>query len=342
MEVYEKLLKNINFTVVIWEKGDDVKCMYSNEKNTEVRQGTKLEEYVKNDSALKFKYEKLFTSKEDQNMTTEKEEICLYSLTDKVFYEIKTDLRLKYDPNILSFVSCQIRNPLTSIIGALSLIYETSLTKEQVHLINMIEKSSFDIISLSNDIVDIINIGQGKIKVIPEYVELEKCLKETKEIVDPYIQAKNLSLTIKLGEGVPKSIIIDKKRLIQILVNLITFSVKNTEIGSIVVEVIPFKKDYITASDNYPGEYIESKDSTHNILFKIKDSSNGLEEETAHCLETILGLKTHKKVKSYCNYEFGLIISKYLCNLMRGHVWFKNSPGFGTTYNFNIIGTEIK
>ncbi|AYV78740.1 MAG: putative sensor histidine kinase [Edafosvirus sp.] len=109
-----------------------------------------------------------------------------------------------------------------------------------------------------------------------------------------------------------------------------TMSIKNTDQGSINIFVS------LLENNISPFEYIKSKVPKYNIVFKIKDTSNGLTSNDVKAIESILRIKEHD-IKKYYNHEFSLIISKYLCNLMSGNIWLDNEQGFGTIYYFNLL-----
>jgi signal transduction histidine kinase len=82
----------------------------------------------------------------------------------------------------------------------------------------------------------------------------------------------------------------------------------------------------------------------YNLLFSIKDSGSGMIDKIQQYVEHILDItnsNTNQKTYSYEYVGLGLIISKFLCNLMGGRIWFQTMPNIGTIFYFNIVCPKI-
>jgi len=334
MNICEEILMTLSFAIIIWEKhldNDKYTCIFSNKKDNSVQQGTNLDKYLGNNTVIVPLYKKIFETKEEQRLITNDQNIVVYCLRD-IYYEVRTNIpkhMSKYAH--LSYISNQIRGPLTTIMGAISELYELGLTSKQIPQINLIEKSNFELITLTNDIVDVINLSQNNIKLTLEYCNLKKCVTEAIEIVNYYSKKKKININLKIDKIIPTVLLFDQQRLKQILINILTISLKNTDQGSININVSLFNKKA------GPFDYIKVDLPKYNLLFTIKDTCNGLSTNDVESIERILGIDNSGEIKSYYNYEFTLVISKYLSNLMCGNVWFENEPNFGVIYYFNLI-----
>jgi K+-sensing histidine kinase KdpD len=335
MDLYEKILKDFYFNVIIWEKTDSgLICVFSNDKNTTTKYKSSLSDYLKTNNSLENSYTQLLKTNKEQNITLDNQDINIYMLDTNTFYEIRTPVKTAYDYTILSNISSQIRDPLTNMMGATSTLTESNLTKQQKQAVAIIEKSVYDVLALTNDVIDIVNLKHNKIKLNYEFSKLSTCISNTFEVIKARANSKKVTITTKIDSTVPDNVKIDTKRLMQILINILYFSIKNLDSGHIIINVTLLKNES-------PFETPELAKPKYNILFKIRDSAE-LSINTIKYLENVLGLKTYMDIKSYNNIsELGIIISKYLCNLMGGNIWFKDATEFGTTYCFNII-TEAK
>ena len=354
MDVYEEILKTLSFEIVIWEqKNNEYICKFSNKKNNLAQQGTQLDKYLEHNATLKQLYTKIFETKEEQHLTTSDQNIVLYRLCDpeqlsdsvchSIYYEVRTNIP-KQIPNFnhMSYISNQIRGPLTTMMGTISELSESELTPKQTSQIDLIEKSNFELISLANDIVDVVNLSQNNIKLNLEYSNLKKNVIGAIEIVNSYLQKKNVNINLKFDRNIPNILLFDPQRLKQILVNILTISLKNTDQGFVNISVSLFNPPIGSTESNNPlagggpYDYVKVDPPKYNILFKIKDTCDGMSTADVESIERILGINGGK-FKNYYNYEFTLIISKYLANLMCGNIWFENEPEFGVIYYFNII-----
>src|ERR1700744_5920527 len=128
MNLYEKILRNVYFTVIIWEQTTDgILCVFTN-KNNIVKQGTKLDMYLEKNINLSQVYNKLLYSKKEQDISIDNEHIVLFYMPDNIFYEIRTNIKNTYNFHLLAYISNQTRNPLTSILGSIFLLKDMELT----------------------------------------------------------------------------------------------------------------------------------------------------------------------------------------------------------------------
>jgi signal transduction histidine kinase len=343
MNLYERVLNHVYFTVIIWEhvKEKNTQCIFVNKNNIEVKRGMTIDDYFKNYPFLESSYKKLLDTNKEQTVIHEDENITMFHLSDNeeakqknvdTYYEIRTYIKSYYNNNILSHISSQTRTPLNTILGMTSLLLETTLTPVQKKYIIEIKNSSYDIMSLMNDLVDLINLGKNKVGINLKTLNLKQCVIDSLKI--SFLKHSSVvNFSVKIDNKLPKFIVTDEKRLLQILTNLIKYSLKNTDVNNISLEIVPF----IENDKGCPFEYINVSQHKRNILFIIKDNGAGFDEDNIKYIDTILGVGKQTEVKSYQNGELNLLISKYVCNLLCGNVWFKSSKDLGTIYYFNII-----
>ena len=318
---------------IIWKKIDgDYSHFISNGK---IPVDKRLHKYLEGiDLAESFK--KLLESHVNQYKVHEDCKIILEYLNEDFILE----LHLPFDDNlyILSTISHKIRNPLTNIVGVLSLLDENKMTKSFAKHVNLIRRSSYDIVEVANDIIDIINLSRDEIKLHRDRTDLSKLLNECHTIMMRDFNLKNISVKISMDKDLPSFIIVDSQRLKQIIINLLNNAVSNTQIGTVILEV---KKNNKKEDLKNPFPFIETESPFCNILFKIKDTGSGMETKTKEFVDKILGITTtneDKKEKSTLKYAgFGLLISKHLCHLMGGNIWFKTEKDIGTVFYFNIV-----
>src|SRR5205085_3996830 len=113
----------------------------------------------------------------------------------------------------------------------------------QKKYIDILENSSYEIIGLANDIIDIVNLSRNEIKLSFDKISLIKLLEECKSIIFKDIDIKNLNLNIIIDENIPEILIIDVIRLKQIIINFLNNAVYFTNIGGITIEVNIYNDD---------------------------------------------------------------------------------------------------
>lgn len=320
-------MKN-GFDLIIWKLKNDVYRCHIN--NCNIKYNTLLTNYFKN-IFYSQKYDNIIQTKEVQLFNHDNYKIILQYINDDTISELK--FFNENNMNILSCISHKIRNPLTNIIGVLSLIEDIKINENNKNYFDILKRSSYEIITVANDLVDILNLYNDEIKLNYEKINIYKLLTECKYIVTANIPFNKKINIVMHYTDIPDIIICDYLRLKQIIINLLNNSIQNTFDGYITLEVTKFNKTKSESTKN-PFKFIHSNDPTYNLLFKIEDTGTGINEDTQKVLESwlIMNNRTQKNIDG-----FGLLISKQLCNLMRGNIWFKTDVGTGTTFFFNII-----
>ncbi len=342
MELYERILDDLYFSIIVWERVDESSdkyaCTYSNNKVTAVQKGTLLDTYLDDNQLLRDKYTCLFETKRTQHIIDNKDLIVLTTLVDDIFYETRSPSIEVHDIQVLSSISTKIRGPLTSIIGIISILRETTLTKKQKKYLGIIQKSSYDIVTVANDLIDLLNLRRNQVTLNEEFITLENTLKKVVDIVEHNVKEQKLTITFNIDHNVPKIILVDGNKLEQILVKLITNSIKNTIMGGVNITVSLFD-----GTSDVPFEYETTVPPEYNIIFKIKDTGFGIPEPLHTDLRTMLA--TPVDMYATTKFElsgFGLLICKHLCELMQGNIWFSSTPEIGSIFYFNMICSGTK
>lgn len=91
----------------------------------------------------------------------------------------------------LSVMSHEIRTPLNAIIGTIMLLQYQDLAPDQRELLNVMEISSENLLSLINDVLDFSKLEEGKIIFAERNVNVLHFLKNIKMCIDPLILGLN-------------------------------------------------------------------------------------------------------------------------------------------------------
>ncbi len=209
--------------------------------------------------------------------------------------------------DFISNISHEFRTPLNGIIGMTDIIKESdTLSKEQSFCINNIEKCSYDLLTLVNDILDYSKLQNGSLQLDIKSFSLKNCIESSIDINVSKAELQNNQITFAIDSTVPDYIIGDPQRLKQILINLINNSNKYTKRGNISV--------IVSLSEDHAPDYLLLK-------FEVKDTGCGIPDE----MQTKL-FKPFAQIKN--NYGqgtgLGLVICRKLCKLMNGVISIQN------------------
>ncbi|MBT0811289.1 response regulator [Litoribacter ruber] len=213
--------------------------------------------------------------------------------------------------SFLANQSHEIRTPINTMLGFAQLIKNHPLPKETEEYLDYIISSGKILLSLLGNVLDLTKIEEGKIELQEEAFHLKETITSN---VYPYkfqAKEKGLKFTLQFGDNIPNYLIGDSQKIVQIIINLISNSLKFTKQGEI---HISFKCMYKTHDQNI------------FILIEVSDTGIGIPKSKQ---DTIF--ENYTQADSSINREFGgfglgLSIVRKLINLMGGEIGVQ-SPG---------------
>ena len=233
--------------------------------------------------------------------------------------EIDRSNRAKND--FLSNMTHEIRTPLNAIVGFSETLINSPMIDESSTRsdIESIEKSSNNLLDIINNILDI-----SKIETADETLDLREYLLsdiilELESIIDSRIGLKPVKLILEVDPNISKKFLGDATKIHQILLNILTNSVKYTEVGKINLIVTSVKNNNI-----------------ETLTFKISDTGYGIKKEDFDKL-----FQKFSRLDSAVKNEIegtglGLVITKRYVELMGGKIWFESDYGVGTSFYVEI------
>ncbi|WP_345224500.1 PAS domain S-box protein [Hymenobacter koreensis] len=220
----------------------------------------------------------------------------------------------------LANMSHELRTPMNGIIGMIDLLHQTVASEEQEEYVDTLRKSSDALLAILNDILDLSKIQAGKMALSVEGMDLHYTLEKIHSLFANRATQKNLRFTYRVAENVPRFILMDEMRLLQVLSNLTSNAIKFTAQGTVSIIVSGTPDDH--------GNWI--------IRFAVQDSGIGISEENEKLLFTNFTQLDTTPTKSFGGTGLGLAISKQLTELMGGTIGLYSNTGEGSTFWFTI------
>ena len=229
----------------------------------------------------------------------------------------------------LNNMSHDIRTPMNAIIGYTGLAASHIDNSAQVQdYLGKIAQSSDHLLSLINDVLDMSRIESGKMSLDEKEEDLPEIIQGLRDIVQADIHARQHDFSIDIAALNDEAIICDKLRLNQVLLNILSNSIKYTAAGGTI-------SMRITQKAVKPNGY-----ATYE--FRIKDNGMGMEPEF---VETIFDPFTRVRSTTVSGIQgtgLGMSITKNIVDMMGGRIEIRSEPGKGTetTVTFDFLLAE--
>ncbi len=223
--------------------------------------------------------------------------------------------------DFLAMMSHEIRTPMNAIIGISHLILDTLLTEKQQSYINKIHSAAYSLLGIINDILDFSKIDAHKLDIEVTHFYLDDVLEKLANLLSDKLGEKGLTLAFSISPEVPNSLMGDPLRLGQILTNLTNNAIKFTENGEITLQ--------ITA--------ITTTTTETTLQFSIQDYGIGMSPAQIEKLFQPFSQADTSTTRKYGGTGLGLVICKYLVEMMDGEIWVKSEINKGSTFFFTAV-----
>lgn len=222
--------------------------------------------------------------------------------------------------DFLSSMSHEIRTPLNAICGfSSSLLENPGVSDEAKEDVKNIIMASDSLLDLVNGILDISKIEANKLEIIDTNYNFYKMFDELVLLTKARIGDKPLEFKYSYDESIPKYLYGDGMRVKQVILNLLTNSVKYTKEGFVEFRVRSVVKDNII-----------------RLIISVEDSGIGIKKENIEKLFTKFERLGVERETTTEGTGLGLAITKKLVEMMGGNVAVQSIYGKGSIFTLSI------
>lgn len=233
--------------------------------------------------------------------------------------QLAKSARLKDE--FLASMSHELRTPLNSILGMAEALTDEiygDLTPRQRKALGTIDASGRHLLSLINDILDLAKIESGQIELSYSTVDVDALCQSTLRLIQAAVEKKKLRVSLSLDPAV-KMITADGRRLKQILLNLLSNSVKFTpEEGTIGLQVMGVKGD------------------TPVVQFVVTDTGVGIPQDAMENLFKPFVQLDSSLSRQYDGTGLGLALVSRMVKLHGGTITLTSDVGKGSCFTVTL------
>ena len=256
-----------------------------------------------------------------------------YDLLERIIEQTKKDKEAAQEASeaksmFLANMSHEIRTPLNGIVGFTELLKDTGLEEEQNEFVEIIEKSSENLLQIINNILDLSKIESNKLEIediaFNPIVEFESAV----EVYGVRASEKHIDLGCFIDPALEQPLNGDPTKLKEVIINLLSNAIKFTSSGGFINVSIRKQECNI--------------DGVTRVKFEIQDNGIGVSSEQKSRIFEAFSQADTSITRKYGGTGLGLTISSRFIELMGGHLDIHSEVGTGTTFFFTIDFEEAE
>lgn len=221
---------------------------------------------------------------------------------------------MKMKEMFMANMSHEIRTPVTAISGFTEQLLHEPLNEKSLNTLKIIKSSSDHLVTIINAILDFSKLQDNKVALEKIHFPVKKILEDVYVLFERDAVKNRTELRYFLDPGCPEVLIGDPYRLKQILINLVSNSIKFTQDGKIFYS--------IKCSFNEPGKV--------DLVIEVSDTGIGIDESKLQYIFEDFTQAEMSTARRYGGTGLGLSIVKKLVDLHDGSIECKSSRNQGT------------
>jgi len=271
--------------------------------------------------------EELAETKEKVDFNTTDGTNTAYSIIDKAIENIAKEKKNAEEASaaksiFLANMSHEIRTPLNGIIGFTELLRNSDLDDEKREFVDVIEKSSENLLTIINNILDLSKVESNKIEIDETLFSPIDEFENAIEVYGPKAAKKNIQLALYLDPSLHNYLKGDSVKIKEVLVNLMSNAVKFTPTnGHITVE--------IKRVEDLPNNITR-------VMFSVQDSGIGISSSKIEGIFDAFNQADSTITRKFGGTGLGLTISSKYIMLMGGQLQVESDEGKGSRFYFSL------
>ena len=239
----------------------------------------------------------------------------------------------------LAGISHDMRTPLNGILSFTDFALKTDSQSQQKYYLTKIRQSGELLLSLINDTLNLTRIESGKVTVKPEWVDTKAMLDTIVAGVSMSANERQLSLNIHREPDLPAYIFMDKLKLQEVLLNILSNAVKFTKPGG----SVNLNISVLSPQQQTPQELAAVQSVQHKwIRIIIRDTGIGMSQDFLPHLFDAFAQEESREVANPNGTGLGLAIAKKYMDMMGGSIQVRSKLNQGTTFELHLMVEEAE
>ena len=219
-------------------------------------------------------------------------------------------------------MSHDIRTPMNAIIGYTAIALKYDPEEKIRECLEKINKSSEQLLTLINDVLDISRIESGKLKITPVQTDIRTVVDDVLSITNGFTIGRELEVVVQRNKIDTPYVLADPVRVREVLVNIMSNAIKFTKDGG----TITFSADYEEAADH----------KSITVKYQISDTGIGMSEKfQSHIFDEFAQENSDARTQ-YKGTGLGMSIVKQYVELMHGTISVQSKKNVGTTVTVEL------
>ena len=221
----------------------------------------------------------------------------------------------------LANMSHEIRTPMSAIMGMTDLALENETDPQQKNFLETVKLSADSLLALINDILDFSKIEAGQMELDEHPFNLTEAVEGAIRTVSILSKDKGLKIQLDIAPDVPVAVLGDSLRFRQVILNLLSNSIKFTEKSPIWVSV----------------SLEEPVSKKARLQISVADRGIGIAADKLDDMFSAFSQADTSVSRKFGGTGLGLAICRQLSQLMGGDIKVESEPGRGATFSFTVI-----
>jgi CheY-like chemotaxis protein/signal transduction histidine kinase len=241
-------------------------------------------------------------------------------------------LTSKYKSEFLANMSHELRTPLNSLLILSKLLADNAdrnLTEKQVQFSETIHTAGTELLGLINDILDLSKIESGTVTLDIGEIDFDDMKDYVSRNFNQVADDKKLEFAVNLDSTLPKVMHTDRKRLQQVIKNLLSNAFKFTERGEVELKIA-------RATHGWSSKNNILNTASMVVAFAVRDTGIGIPADKQKIIFEAFQQADGTTSRKYGGTGLGLSISREIARLLGGEILVVSTAGEGSTFTLFV------